>query len=32
MRYLGGNYFLTAEDCMDNLGRISEMLRDFLAR
>jgi hypothetical protein len=32
MRYLGGNYFLTAEDCLVNLARINEMLRNFLAR
>ena len=32
MRFLAGNYFLTAEDCMENLGKINEMLRDFLAR
>ncbi|NDV63979.1 hypothetical protein [Bacteroides sp. 224] len=32
MRYFAGNYFLTQEDCLVNLGRINEMLRDFLAR
>lgn len=32
MRYFGGNYFLTQEDCLKNLGQINEMLRDFLAR
>lgn len=32
MRYLGGNYFLTYEECLVNLGRINEILRDFMAR
>jgi hypothetical protein len=31
-RYLAGNYFLSPEDCLLNLGGINEMLRDFMAR
>jgi hypothetical protein len=31
-RYLGGNYFSNAEDCLDNLAKINELLRNFLAK
>jgi hypothetical protein len=31
-RYLGGNYFLTIEDCQESLNKIKEILRDSLAR
>lgn len=30
-RFIAGNYFLNQDDCLDNLGAINEILRDFLA-
>lgn len=31
-RFLGGNYFLNPDDCLENLGAINEILRNFLAK
>lgn len=31
-RYLAGNYFLTQSDCLENLGKMNEILKDFFAR
>ena len=31
-RFIGGNYFLTQDDCLENLGAFNEILRNFLAR
>lgn len=31
-RFQAGNYFLSPDDCLENLGKVNEILRDFLAR